>query len=63
MIKGVGAVLERKLNEVGIFHFWQLANLAAAQVETLEADMRFPGRIKRDAWQAQAKTFAAEVAN
>lgn len=63
LIKGVGAVLERKLNEAGIFHFWQLVNLEASQVETLEAEMRFPGRITRDAWQAQAKTFAAEIAN
>lgn len=63
LIKGVGAVLERKLNDAGIFHFWQLANLKAAQIATLETDMRFPGRIKRDGWQDQAKTFAAEVAN
>lgn len=63
LIKGVGVVLERKLNASGIFHFWQLANLTAEQIESLEADMSFPGRVQRDAWQDQAKTFMAEMAN
>lgn len=62
MIKGVGAVLEGKLNQAGIFHFWQIASLKKAQVELLETDMSFPGRIGRDEWVAQAKTFAKEVA-
>lgn len=62
MIKGVGAVLEGKLNTAGIFHFWQIAGLKKAQIELLEADMSFPGRIGRDEWVAQAKTFAKQVA-
>ena len=62
LIKGVGAVLEAKLNAAGIFHFWQIAGLKKAQVELLEADMSFPGRIGRDEWVAQAKTFAKQVA-
>ena len=62
LIKGVGAVLEGKLNQAGIFHFWQIASLKNAQVELLETDMSFPGRIGRDEWVAQAKTFAKEAA-
>lgn len=56
-IKGVGPVLEGKLNDAGIFHFWQVAALKADQIEALEEEMSFPGRIGRDGWIEQAKAF------
>ncbi len=62
LIKGVGAVLEGRLNKAGIFHFWQIAGLKKAQIDRLETVMRFPGRIARDGWKAQAKAFAKQVA-
>lgn len=60
LIKGVGKVLEGKLNDAGIFHFWQVAALDAAQVEELENDMSFPGRVTRDEWIAQAKKLSKQ---
>lgn len=57
-IKGVGPVLETKLNDAGIFHFWQVAALKPDQIEALEEEMSFPGRISRDGWIDQAKEFA-----
>jgi len=57
-IKGVGKVLEGKLNEAGIYHFWQVAALNAEQIEALEEEMSFPGRITRDEWVKQAEEFA-----
>ena len=62
LIKGVGAVLERKLNDAGIFHFWQIAGLKKAQITALETLMRFPGRITRDNWKAQAKALVKQTA-
>ena len=61
LIKGVGAVLERRLNEAGIFHFWQIADLRKAQMDALEAVLRFPGRMTRDNWKAQARALAKRV--
>ncbi|MEL7042747.1 MAG: hypothetical protein AAGL90_14570 [Pseudomonadota bacterium] len=61
MIKGVGAVLERRLNEAGIFHFWQIADLRKAQMDALETVLRFPGRMTRDNWKAQARALAKSV--
>ena len=61
LIKGVGAVLERRLNEAGVFHFWQIAQMRKAQVDTLEAVLRFPGRMIRDNWKAQARALAKKV--
>ncbi len=62
MIKGVGAVLQTKMNQAGIFHFWQLAALTKAQISALETDLNFPGRATREAWKSQAKAFAKSVA-
>ena len=61
LIKGVGAVLERRLNEAGVFHYWQIADLRKAQVEALETVLRFPGRIARDNWKTQARALAKKV--
>lgn len=63
LIKGVGAVLERRLNEAGVFHFWQIAQMRKAQVDALEAVLRFPGRMVRDNWKAQARALAKKVAS
>lgn len=61
LIKGVGAVLERRLNDAGIFHFWQIAKLRKAQMDMLEGSLRFPGRMTRDNWKAQARALAKTV--
>ncbi|MEM8616978.1 MAG: phasin family protein [Pseudomonadota bacterium] len=61
VIKGVGPVLERKLFAAGIFHYWQIAALDAGQIESLETDMSFPGRIARDNWVQQADELAAQL--
>lgn len=54
-IKGVGPSIERKLNEIGIFTFKQIANLNETDIETVTNLIQFfPGRIKRDNWKAQA---------
>jgi predicted flap endonuclease-1-like 5' DNA nuclease len=57
-IKGVGARLHALLNEIGIYHFWQLADLSAGQTAWLEARLRCPGRASRDRWREQARAFA-----
>ncbi len=59
-LKGVGPVLEGKLNEAGIFHFWQVAALNEGQIAGLEEEMGFPGRITREEWLAQASALAGE---
>ena len=61
LIKGVGAVLEQRLNDAGIYHFWQIAKLRKAQMDSLEGILRFPGRMTRDNWKAQARALAKTV--
>ena len=58
LIKGIGKVLESLLNETGIYHFDQIANLSEEEISWLDNAMDFPGRIKREAWVSQAKDLA-----
>ena len=61
LIKGVGKVLEKVLNDTGIYHFDQIANLSKEEISWLDNSMSFPGRIEREEWVAQAKDLAAGV--
>ena len=56
-LTGVGPQIIKKLNEHGVFHFWQLAAMTPAEVEKLDADLRFNGRISRDHWVDQARAL------
>ena len=56
-LTGVGPQIIKKLNEHGVFHYWQLAAMTPAEAEKLDADLRFSGRISRDHWVDQARTL------
>lgn len=68
-IKGVGPALEKTLNELGFYHFDQIANWGASDIEWVDSRLKFKGRIVRDDWMQQAKVlmsggtteFAAKV--
>jgi branched-chain amino acid transport system ATP-binding protein len=60
LIKGIGPVNEKKLNEHGIFHFEQIAAWTEDDVKTAEAYLEFDGRIAREDWIGQAKALAAK---
>ncbi len=60
MIKGVGPKLEQLLNELGFYHFDQIANWTADEVAWVDANLKgFKGRVSRDNWVEQAKTLAS----
>jgi small subunit ribosomal protein S2 len=58
-LQGVGPQLIKKLNDGGVFHYWQIAALNAAEAEKLDADLKLGGRIARDNWIEQARALAA----
>jgi branched-chain amino acid transport system ATP-binding protein len=60
IIKGIGPVNERKLNEHGIFHFDQIAAWKKADIIAAEAYLAFDGRIAREDWIGQAKKLAKQ---
>ena len=58
-LTGVGPQLEKKLNEGGIFHYWQLAAMTDADIKSVDDALKLHGRITRDKWLDQARGFAA----
>ncbi|KIC39498.1 NADH-quinone oxidoreductase subunit E [Leisingera sp. ANG-M7] len=58
LLKGVGPKLEEKLNELGFFHFDQIAEWTGAEVAWVDARLKFKGRIERDGWIEQAKRLS-----
>ncbi|PVA07962.1 NADH-quinone oxidoreductase subunit E [Thalassorhabdomicrobium marinisediminis] len=60
-ISGVGPKLEQALNDLGFYHFDQIANWSEAEVEWVDSRLTFKGRIRRDNWIGQARTFADEA--
>jgi small subunit ribosomal protein S2 len=58
-ISGVGPQIEKKLNEHGVFHYWQLAAMTPEEAAKLDQDLKFNGRIVRDKWNDQARALMA----
>src|ERR1700753_4279258 len=58
-LTGVSGTIEKKLNDLGIFHYWQLAGLDQDTAHKSGEEVGLPARA--DAWVAQAKTLTAEA--
>ncbi len=58
LINGIGNVIETKLNEMGVFHFEQVANWTMAQAEDFSTAVGFRGRALREGWVKEAAIFA-----
>lgn len=58
-LHGVGPQVVQKLNDAGIYHFWQLASMTPEDVTKLDHDLKLGGRIDRDGWVTQARELAA----
>ncbi|MEN9011867.1 MAG: NADH-quinone oxidoreductase subunit E [Yoonia sp.] len=58
LISGVGPKLEGVLNELGFWHFDQIAKWTGAEIAWVDSRLKFKGRIDRDNWIAQAANLA-----
>jgi small subunit ribosomal protein S2 len=58
-LSGVGPQIVKKLNDAGVFHFWQLAAMSEGDIAKLDADLKLSGRITRDGWVDQARALAS----
>jgi len=58
-IKGIGPVNEKRLQELGVFHFDQIAGWSRQEIRWVGTYLSFPGRIDREQWTSQAANLAA----
>jgi small subunit ribosomal protein S2 len=54
-INGISPKIEQRLNDAGVYHFWQLADLDADHSEALDRQLKLRGQIAKEEWVNQAK--------
>ena len=58
-IKGIGIKIEETLNEIGIYHFDQIAAWDTENIAWADSTLGFPGRAERENWVEQAQALDA----
>ncbi|MBN9586289.1 MAG: 30S ribosomal protein S2 [Afipia sp.] len=58
-LSGVSGAIEKKLNDLGIFHFWQIAEFDHNTAHKVGEEVGLPARA--DGWVAQSKALTAEA--
>ncbi|MGV7031425.1 30S ribosomal protein S2 [Methylobacterium symbioticum] len=61
-LNGAGPQIVQKLNDAGIYHYWQIAAMTADDVAKVDSDLKLNGRIARDGWVDQARGFVEAAA-
>ncbi|MGP0106294.1 30S ribosomal protein S2 [Rhodoblastus sp.] len=54
---GVGPQVEKKLNDAGLFHYWQFAAMSEDDAKKVESDLKLNGKV--GAWVEQARGLIA----
>ncbi len=64
LIKGVGPVIERTLNELGIYRFNQIAEMSEFDIDRVAQQLKgFRSRIYREDWVGQARNLQHQKSN
>ena len=58
-IRGVGVLIEKKLNALGVARYDQVANWTQSDIERFSEKLDFNGRIERENWVEQARILSA----
>lgn len=58
---GITTKLEQKLNDAGVFHFWQIADLTPDQATALDRRLKLKGQIATEGWVAAAKKLVTDA--
>jgi predicted flap endonuclease-1-like 5' DNA nuclease len=58
-IRGIGVLIENRLNAMGVVAYEQIANWTAADIDRVSQTLDFKGRIERENWVEQARILAS----
>ncbi len=58
LLKGIGPVVEEKLNRLGIYHLDQIASWNAEEQAWIDEQILFPRKVEREEWVRQAKELS-----
>jgi predicted flap endonuclease-1-like 5' DNA nuclease len=58
-IRGIGVLIEKRLNAMGVASYESIANWTADDIERVSRSLDFKGRIERENWVEQARILSA----
>ncbi len=58
-IRGIGVLIEKKLNAMGVRTYEQIANWTAGDISRVSETLDFKGRIERESWIEQARILSS----
>lgn len=58
-IRGIGVLIEKRLNALGIRRYDQIANWTSGDIDRVSRMLEFKGRIERESWVEQARILAS----
>ena len=58
-IRGIGVLIEKKLNSMGVTTYEHIANWTADDIDRVSQSLDFKGRIERENWIEQARILSA----
>ena len=58
-IRGVGVLIEKRLNAMGINSYDQIANWTSGDIDRVSQVLEFKGRIEREGWVEQARILSS----
>jgi small subunit ribosomal protein S2 len=56
-LAGVGPQVEKKLNDAGLFHYWQFAAMSDGDAKKVDGDLKLNGKV--GGWVEQARSLIA----
>lgn len=58
-IRGIGVLIEKRLNALGITTYSEIANWNSADIDRISQTLEFKGRIERESWVEHARILAS----
>jgi predicted flap endonuclease-1-like 5' DNA nuclease len=58
-IRGIGVLIEKRLNAIGVRRYEQIANWTSGDIDRVSRMLEFKGRIERESWVEQARILAS----
>lgn len=58
-IRGVGVLIEKRLNTLGVTTYSQVANWTSGDIDRISQTLDFKGRIERENWVEQARILSS----
>ncbi len=59
-LPGIGPQVIKKLNDAGIFHYWQIAAMTPEDAAKIDRALKLAGRIERDGWIELSRGLVAD---